>query len=170
MRKFLYTIIALAATLLTTSCLYGLGSDDGLEIEDTSGLKVEVSSNVISADGEDIAVFRAFYNGEEVTSECTLYNTTANETMQDMSFSTYVPGMYMFYVKYQDYQSESITVTAVVDIDFSDKEESGLSVTLSTNLVQVSQGYAAFIVRYNGKVILPDEIEKVKKFVIHNIK
>ena len=162
MRKFLYTIIALAATLLTTSCLYGLGSDDGLEIEDTSGFKVEVSSNVISADGEDIAVFRAFYNGEEVTSECTLYNTTANETMEDMSFSTYVPGMYMFYVKYQDYQSESITVTAVVDIDFSDKEESGLSVTLSTNLVQVSQGYATFIVRYNGKVILPDEIEKVK--------
>ena len=88
MRKFLYTIIALAATLLTTSCLYGLGSDDGLEIEDTSGFKVEVSSNVISADGEDIAVFRAFYNGEEVTSECTLYNTTANETMEDMSFST----------------------------------------------------------------------------------
>ena len=47
MRKFLYTIIALAATLLTTSCLYGLGSDDGLEIEDTSGFKVEVSSKEI---------------------------------------------------------------------------------------------------------------------------
>ena len=133
-----------------------------MDIEDTSGFKVEVSSNVISANGDDVATFRAFFNGEDVTAESTLYNTNTNETMEDMSFSTYAAGVYTFYVKYGEYQSEDIIITAVLDIDLSDKDESGLTVTLSTNLVQVSSGYAAFIVRYNGKVVLPDEIEKVK--------
>jgi thiol-disulfide isomerase/thioredoxin len=162
MRKFLYAIVALSAALLTTSCLYGIGNDEGIDIEDTSGFKVEVSSNVISANGDDVATFRAFFNGEDVTAESTLYNTNTNETMEDMSFSTYAAGVYTFYVKYGEYQSEDIIITAVLDIDLSDKDESGLTVTLSTNLVQVSSGYAAFIVRYNGKVVLPDEIEKVK--------
>ncbi|MBQ2416844.1 MAG: Omp28-related outer membrane protein [Alistipes sp.] len=162
MRKYLYSIVALLATLLATSCLYGKGYGDGLDIEDSSGFKAEVSSTVISANGEDLAVFRAIYNGEDVTTESTLYDAGTNEPFEEMSFSTYTAGVYTFYVTYGEYRSEEIIVTAVQDLDLSDKDESGLSVALSTNLVQMGKNYAALIVRYNGKVLLPAEMKKVK--------
>lgn len=161
MRKYLYSIVALLATLLATSCLYGKGYGDGLDIEDSSGFKAEVSSTVISANGEDLAVFRAIYNGEDVTTEATLYDAGTNEPFEEMSFSTYTAGVYTFYVTYGEYRSEEIIVTAVQDLDLSDKDESGLSVALSTNLVQMGKNYAALIVRYNGKVLLPAEMKKV---------
>ena len=161
MRNLLYSFTALCVALMATSCLYGKGSDD-MNFEDTSGFKVEVSSSVISANGEDTAIFRALLNGEDISSECTLFNTNTNEAMESMNFSTYIAGVYTFYITYGEYKSEDIIVKAVTNIDLSDKNETGLSVTLSTNLVQVSAGSAMFIVRYNGKVILPSEAEKVK--------
>ena len=72
MKKILNILVLLFITLCATSCLYGKGSDD-VSFEDTSGFKVEVSTNVISANGEDTATFRALFNGEDVTAECTLF-------------------------------------------------------------------------------------------------
>ena len=163
MKKILNILVLLFITLCATSCLYGKGSDD-VSFEDTSGFKVEVSTNVISANGEDTATFRALFNGEDVTAECTLFNTNTNEAMESMNFSTYIAGVYTFYIAYGEYKSEDIIVKAVTNIDLSDKNETGLTVTLSTNLVQVSAGSAIFIIRYNGKVILPSEAEKVKVY------
>ncbi|MBP3497908.1 MAG: Omp28-related outer membrane protein [Alistipes sp.] len=162
MRKFLYTLVALFATLTTTSCLYGVGTDEGMDIEDTSGFKVEVSTNVISANGEDTAVFRALYNGEDVTAEATLYDNATDQPYESMSFSTYTSGIYQFYVIWGEHRSEVIDVQAVQAMDLSDRDEQGLTVSLSTNLVQVGKQYAAFIVRYDGKVLEPTEMEKVK--------
>ncbi len=162
MRKFLYTLVALFATLTTTSCLYGVGTDEGMDIEDTSGFKVEVSTNVISANGEDTAVFRALYNGEDVTAEATLYDNATDQPYESMSFSTYTSGIYQFYVIWGEHRSEVIDVQAVQAMDLSDRDEQGLTVSLSTNLVQVGKQYAAFIIRYDGKVLEPTEMEKVK--------
>lgn len=162
MRKFLYTLVALFATLTTTSCLYGVGTDEGMDIEDTSGFKVEVSTNVISANGEDTAVFRALYNGEDVTAEATLYDNATDQPYESMSFSTYTSGIYQFYVIWGEHRSEVIDVQAVQAMDLSDRDEQGLTVSLSTNLVQVGKQYAAFIIRYDGKVLEPAEMEKVK--------
>ena len=168
MRKFLYTLIALFISLSATSCLYGVGSDETTDIENTSGFKAEASSNVISANGEDIVTFRAFYNGVDVTAESTLYDATTNEAMESMTFSTIAAGVYTFYITYNEHKSDDIIITAVMDIDLSDKNEEGLSVVLSTNLIQVGKNYAAFIVRYNGKVLLPTEMEKVKIYDTEN--
>ena len=168
MRKFLYSAVAIMATLLSTSCLYGIGSDEGADIENTSGFKAEASTNVISANGEDSVTFRAFYNGVDVTAESTLYNAATNEALESMSFSTIAAGVFTFYITYGEHKSDDITITAVMDIDLTDKNEEGLSVVLSTNLIQVGKNYAAFIVRYNGKVLLPTEMEKVKIYDAEN--
>ena len=155
-------MVALLATLTTTSCLYGVGSDEGLDVENTTGFKVEVSATIISADGEDTAVFRVLYNGEDVTAEATLYDNATDQPYETMSFSTYTSGIYQFYVIWGEHRSEVIDVQAVQAMDLSDRDEQGLTVTLSTNLVQVGKQYAAFIVRYDGKVLEPAEMEKVK--------
>ncbi len=159
-------MVALCVALLATSCLYGKGfGEESGGIENQSGFKAEASASVVSANGDDVVTFRAFYNGEDVTDEATLYDAATNEALEGMTFSTIAAGVYTFYVTYSEYKSEDIIVTAVLDIDLSDKEETGLTVTLSTNLVQVGKNYAAFIVRYNGKVIAADEVKKV---VVYN--
>ena len=99
-------MVALLATLTTTSCLYGVGSDEGLDVENTTGFKVEVSATIISADGEDTAVFRVLYNGEDVTSEATLYDNATDQPYETMSFSTYTSGIYQFYVIWGEHRSE----------------------------------------------------------------
>jgi hypothetical protein len=162
MRKFIYALVALLAAFTTTSCLYGVGTDEGADVEDTSGFKVEVSATVISANGEDSAVFRAFYNGEDVSSEATLYDNATNSPYPTMSFSTEMAGRYQFYVVWGEYRSDVIAITVFQAMDLSDKDEKGLSVSLSTNLIQVGKQYAAFIIRYDGKVLEPEEMAKAK--------
>ena len=166
MRKFLYSFVALCVALMATSCLYGKGfGEESGPMEDQSGFKAEASASVISANGDDVVTFRAIYNGEDVTSEATLYDAGTNEALEGMSFSTIAAGVYTFYITYGEYKSKNIVITAVMDIDLSDKEEEDLTATFSTNLVQVGKNYAAFILRYNGKVISADEIKKV---VVYN--
>lgn len=164
MRKILNILALLFVAIFATSCLYGKGSDEGMDIENTSGFKAEVSASVILANGEDTAVFRALFNGEDVTAEATLYSTTDNEALEEMSFSTYTPGVYTFYVVYGEYRSEDIKITAVQNLDLTNKEESGLTATVSTNLIQVGRSYATFIIRYDGAVLSADEISKVSVY------
>jgi hypothetical protein len=161
MKKILNILSLLFIAALATSCLYGKGFGEEAEVENTSGFKAEVSANVIIANGEDTAVFRALLNGEDVTAQSTLYNAQTDEALEGMSFTTFTPGIYTFYVVYDQYRSEVITVTAVQNIDLTEKEESGLSAIVSTNLIQVGRSHAAFIIRYDGKVLSADEIRKV---------
>ena len=157
------------ATLLTTSCLYGIGTDGpGDNIENNSGFTTEVSANIISANGEDTVNFFAYFNGEDVTSEATLYDNATNQPFETMSFTTYVAGKYQFYITYGQHQSEVIEITAIQDIDLADKNEQGLSVSLSTNLVQVGKNHATFIIRYDGKVLTEEEIVKVSIYDASN--
>ena len=99
MRKFLYSAVAIMATLLSTSCLYGIGTDEaGEDIENNTGFTTEVSANIISANGEDTVNFFAYYNGEDVTAEATLFDKATNKPLESMSFSTFVAGKYQFYI------------------------------------------------------------------------
>lgn len=150
----------LFVSLCAVSCLYGVGTDEGMDVENTSGFKVEVSTNVISANGEDTAIFKVYYNGEDVTSESTIYDAATDQVV-DKSFTTYTIGKYSFYVVYGEYKSEIISIQAVLDIDLKDKDEKGLSFAVTTNLVQVGKSYAAFVIRYNGKVLTADEVKKI---------
>lgn len=161
MRKIFNILALLFIATLATSCLYGKGFGEETNVEDTSGFKTEVSANVIIANGEDTAVFRALFNGTDVSAESTLYDAATNEPLEEMAFSTFTAGRYTFYIVYGEYRSEDIVVTAAQDLDLADKEEEGLSAVLSTNLIQVGKSYAAIIVRYNGKVLLPEEMNKV---------
>ena len=161
MRKIFNILALLFVATLATSCLYGKGFGEETNVEDTSGFKTEVSANVIIANGEDTAVFRALFNGTDVSAESTLYDAATNEPLEEMAFSTFTAGRYTFYIVYGEYRSEDIVVTAVQDLDLADKEEEGLSAVLSTNLIQVGKSYAAIIVRYHGKVLLPEEMNKV---------
>ena len=162
MKKILNILSLLFIAALATSCLYGKGFGEEAEVENTSGFKAEVSANVIIANGEDIAIFRALLNGEDVTAQSTLYNAQTNEALDDMSFSTFAIGKHTFYVVYGEYRSETIEISAVQDLDLNTKEESGLSAVLSTNLIQVGKSYAAFIIRYDGKVLTAEEVAKAK--------
>lgn len=161
MRKIFNILALLFIATLATSCLYGKGFGEDVNVEDTSGFKSEVSATVIIADGEDTAVFRALFNGEDVTADAKLYDAATDEALEGMSFTTFTPGVYTFYIVYDQYRSEVITVTAVQNIDLTEKEESGLSAIVSTNLIQVGRSHAAFIIRYDGKVLSADEIRKV---------
>ena len=164
MRKIFNILALLFIATLATSCLYGKGFGEDVNVEDTSGFKSEVSATVIIADGEDTAVFRALYNGEDVTAEAKLYDAATDEALEGMSFTTFTPGIYTFYVVYDQYRSEVITVTAVQNIDLTEKEESGLSAIVSTNLIQVGRSHATFIIRYDGAVLSADEISKVSVY------
>ena len=162
MRKFLYSAVAIMATLLSTSCLYGIGTDEaGEDIENNTGFTTEVSANIISANGEDTVNFFAYYNGEDVTAEATLFDQATNKPLESMSFSTFVAGKYQFYITYGEHRSDVIEITAVLDIDLSDTDDTGLTVSVSTNLVQVGKSFATFIIRYDGKVLSNEEIIKV---------
>lgn len=127
MRKIFNILALLFVATLATSCLYGKGFGEETNVEDTSGFKTEVSANVIIANGEDTAVFRALFNGTDVSAESTLYDAATNEPLEEMAFSTFTAGRYTFYIVYGEYRSEDIVVTAVQDLDLADKEEEGLS-------------------------------------------
>lgn len=168
MRKLSLALVALLATFTATSCLQGQGSDEGTDVENTTGFVVEVSAKTILANGEDTATFRAFYNGEDVTAQSTLYNNATDEAYETMSFSTYTTGIYQFYIKYDVHRSDVIDVQAIIDMDLTTKNEKGLSVSLSTNLIQVAKNYAAFIIRYDGAILSAEEMAKVKIYDASN--
>lgn len=162
MSKLLYSAVAIVATLLSTSCLYGVGTDEsGENNQNTTGFTTEVSANIISANGEDIVNFYAYYNGVDVTAEATLFYNDTNKPLESMSFSTFVAGKYQFYITYGEHRSDVIEITAIQDIDLSEKAEQGLTVSVSTNLVQVGKNSATFIIRYDGEILSAEEITKV---------
>ena len=181
MKKILNTIISLGVVLMaalgTTSCLYGIGHDEEIGGgANTDGLKVNVSTTVIYADGADMATFSATFNGEPLgDGDVTFYNAETDEPMNllDMSFSTGTKGTTQIYLKYIDsngkvHTSETFSIQAILEFDFSPIDEEGLSVTLSTNLLQLGNGSTLFIVRYNGVVVGADEVSKIKCYDASN--
>lgn len=183
MRKIFNTFASFAILSMvlfgTTSCLYGIGHDEeigGGGAGNNEGLKVNVSTTVIYADGADMATFSATFNGETLTDgDVTFYNAETDELLNiiDMSFSTGTKGTTNIYLKYTDsegkeHMSEVFTIQAILEFDLSPIEEDGLSVTASTRLLQLNNGSTVFIVRYNGTVVGADEIGKVKCYDASN--
>lgn len=182
MKKILNTFamlgVLLMAALGTTSCLYGIGHDEeigGGSVTDT-GLKVNVSATVIYADGSDAATFDATFNGEPLTDgDVTFYDVETGEVLDivDMSFSTGFAGTTKIRLKYIDdegneHLSEVFSIEAILEFDLTPNGNEGLTVSLSTSLLQLGKGAAIFIVRYNGEVVGADEIDKVKCYDVTN--
>ncbi len=181
MKQILNTIISLGVVLMaalgTTSCLYGIGHDEEIGGDvNTDGLKVNVSTTVIYADGADMATFDATFNGEPLgDGDVTFYNAETNEPMNllDMSFSTGTKGTTKIYLTYVDsngkeHTSETFSIQAILEFDFTPTDEDGLSVALSTNLLQLGNGSTLFIIRYNGAVVGADEVSKIKCYDASN--
>lgn len=86
-------------------------------IEPQNPLVLRASTPRINANGSDAATFTVFYNGEDVTSQATITNTTTQEAVTGNSFSSAAAGLYQFTASYNDATSEAITV-ACGDYDF----------------------------------------------------
>lgn len=157
--KYMLMLAAVAATM--TSCLYGIGSDEAVEQE--KRLSLTASTTVIYANGADEVVLTAKYGNRELTEgEYTLYNGDNDEeiSLPGMTFTTETPGNYSFYITYLNgeelLKSPVVTVTAIEEeaIDVSERPgEEGLTISTSTTIYQAGKGFAALIVRKDGKVL-----------------
>lgn len=73
---------------------------------------LETDKEVIVADGEDVASFTVFYDGEDVTADAEIVCLNDGSSLDGNSFSTTSAGMYRFEARYSDLVSEALAVTA----------------------------------------------------------
>lgn len=164
------TLLMAAVCLASVSCT---GSGDDNEGQEGAVFKATVSPSTISADGVDAAVFDVRFRGERLTAdEVTFYNADDNTVveMPDMKFTTTDPGTYSFYVKYAnlapqegeeaEYTSGTLRINAVEGsagndevIDLEPNDQTGLTATVSTTVVQAGVDQAIFVIRYDGEVL-----------------
>ena len=160
--------VAVAALVAFTACR---GTEENEFQGDGTGFKVTASAGVIYADGADKVVFTATYDGIVISNgeAITAYNQADGNIMplENLTFTTNVAGSYTFYFTYDkegvQHTSENIEVVAVAKpvLDFSDIQESGLSIATSHTLFQVGVDEVYLIVRKNGKVLdamMDDEV------------
>lgn len=86
-------------------------------IEPQNPLTLHASTPRINANGADEVVFTVLYDGEDVTSQATITNTTSAETVTGNTFSSSVAALYQFEASYNGSTSDAITV-ACGDYDF----------------------------------------------------
>ncbi len=148
-----------------TSCLYGMGEDEEVIIENR--LTLNASTTVIYANGTDQVLFSPKYGSKVLTEEqITLYDGETDEvvSLPGLCFTTDTPGKYTFYATYQDGEelksSEMVTISAIEesDINVDPTDDEGLTFSLSTSIFQAGNGYSAFVVRYNGQVLNADQL------------
>lgn len=175
MNKFIKTLyIAATALFALTSCLKGDGVDPDIKPEAT-GLSAGVTNTSIVADGRDSSQLIVTFNNESVSEQdIVIYDAETNQPTTEwngMSFSTIIAGEYSFYVQYTDsegvtHTSDIFTITVVADINLDDLDESGLSVRVTTNVIEAGKSEAIFIIRYNGTVLKDEELAKVKVYMV----
>ena len=152
--------VAVAALVAFTACR---GTEEGGFQGDGTGFKVTASAGVIYADGADKVIFTATYDGIVIANNAgiTAYNEADGNIfpLDNLTFTTTEAGTYSFYFTYDkegpQHTSEVIEVVAVAKpaLDFSDIDESGLSIATSHTLFQVGVDEVYLIVRKNGKVL-----------------
>lgn len=166
--KLMQRVLLLAAVCVSAvSCLVGKGYDEfGPDGEDTVFSAI-VSPTVIAADGVDAAVFEVRFRGELLTAdEVVFYNAEDDSVveMPDMKFTTLEQGVYSFYVKFENpspaageesvYTSDILEVTATnYQIDLEPNDQTGLTTSLSSTVVQTGTDRAIIVVRFNGEVL-----------------
>lgn len=166
-------LLLAAVGLSAVSCLKGTGADDDNNEGQNSIFSVTVSPSAIAADGKDAAVFDVRFKGNPLTAEDVVFHNADDNSvveMPDMRFTTTEPGDYRFYVTYvnpapevdeeAEYTSQVLEIAAVVnEIDVEPNDQTGLTSSLSTTVVQANVDRAVFIVRYDGQVLNAGEYD-----------
>lgn len=149
--KYIFTLALVALTAV--SCLTGKGYEpyktDNGPVE--TGLKIVADKSVIYATGEDVATFKATYNGIALTADqVTFHYAGTNDPVTDMDgflFATTSAGRHEIYARYapaaaapaaeqteegegegettdpEAYISNSFVVTAVMMVNLEDEED-----------------------------------------------
>lgn len=164
-------ILLLAAICAgAVSCLRGQGYDEEYQDGPSSLFSASVSPSAISANGTDAALFDVRFRGSSLTADdVTFYNADDDSMveMPDMRFTTTEPGEYAFYVTYvnpnpaadeeAEYRSERLVVTALNEtVSLDPTDQTGLTASLSTTVVQTGKERAVFVIRYDGEVLDSD--------------
>lgn len=158
--KYMLMLATVAATM--TSCLYGIGSDEAIEQE--KRLSLTASTSVIYANGTDEVVLTAKFGDRVLTEEeITLYDGITKEpvSLPGLKFTTETPGEYSFYAFYimgdEDvFTSNIVTISAIKEVEIDVEErpgEEGLTISTSNTIFEAGNGFAALVVRKDGKVL-----------------
>ena len=166
MKLFKYILTLSLVALTAASCLKGKGSD----FEDVSEASFEaaVSPARIVADGEEAAVFTAKYGQRILSADDVKVFDAADDSelsLPELRFTTETAGTYNFYLTYNDgaeeHRSETLTVEAVAkgdnpgndEVDLGKTDDKGLTVSLSTTVIQAGVDRAVMVVRFDGEVL-----------------
>lgn len=161
--KMLKFLPLLAAVLLSaTSCMKGIGTDDGPDLgPDLDTFEVFVSASVIYANGTDAAVFTARFGQVQLAADLvTVYDAATNTPVElpDLSFTTTETGKFRFYLTYTDdegttHRSDELEITAVTEVNLDPVSESGLTVYSTTSVFEAGKDRVLLVIRYNGEVL-----------------
>ncbi len=151
--------------------------NDGAEEHRSKTLTVEavevrftatVSPTTIYADGQSAAVFTAKFGSRELTAADVKVFDAADDSelsLPELRFTTETAGTYNFYLTYNDgaeeHRSETLTVEAVAkgdnpgndEVDLGKTDDKGLTVSLSTTVIQAGVDRAVMVVRFDGEVL-----------------
>ena len=153
------------AVLAFASCLKGVGSDEETPGNDVQkGFKATCSAQVIAADGVDAAVFTITYDGVALTEEeVTFYDVASGAvvSMPNLTFTTTVAGVYAFRVEYEREDESGLSSTykqtfeivATSSINLEPTEDEGLTISLSSNLVEIGKTEVVIIPRMDGQIV-----------------
>lgn len=99
------SMIKIAALLSAAGLLFscgekmGNGNEGGGDSFEVATLLLSVDKDVIQANGKDVATFKVEYDGKDVTSEASVYDSSFNP-LDKTSFTTSKAGEYQFYATY----------------------------------------------------------------------
>ena len=110
--KYFTLVMALVAVL---SCGEKEQPAGGLGVK-IEGAVLGFDKNVIKADDNDQVTFTAYYDGNNVDDQATIYTKGKSgkfDTRVGKTFSTDTPGNYEFIVQYKTNKSDVVTITAI---------------------------------------------------------
>lgn len=114
MKAISRVFMAITALAVMASCkedISGLGGGVGIKPQ---GVVVTFNKSVIKADGNDVVIFNAYYDGEDISNEAKFYNIVGNKPQRiERTFATSDVGTYSFWATYKTGQSEVVTINAI---------------------------------------------------------
>ena len=93
--------------------IYGNKSSEAFKVTASKPtLELTADKIFIDANGTDMATFSVTFQGEDVTSECTITNLNTSTALEGNTFATDVAGDYVFEAQYGTYTSAQLTIYA----------------------------------------------------------
>ena len=99
--------------VLLSAAVFGLSSCAGNQDEDLE-ISLEVSSDVLPADGVSQVKFTVYEGNANVTADAVIKDAKTEAVLIGNTFSTSLPGEYVFYAEYNGVKTNQVKVTAEV--------------------------------------------------------